>query len=166
MRGEGFGTQPSLAAPAFSKEIKRFAENVSDVSERLGTEQNAKTHKKVGEIWVERSRSGPPDPEKEKAAPAVSRDGKQPNENERFNFYSTEIEPRASISDGVLIACDGVAELAQTLVLQSVALLSAASAGDIAATEARLWALRRALKEAVATWREAVSSLEIVGRAA
>jgi hypothetical protein len=67
--------------------------------------------------------------------------------------------------DAALIACDAIAECAQALILQSAGLLAVASAGDIPAVEARLWALRRALTEAIRCWRIVVPSLES-GRAA
>jgi hypothetical protein len=135
----------------------RAANKNNDVSEGLDRDSR---------VEIKGFSDAPPKPSRGKnAAPAGGRDGK---DERKINgdFHSTEIEPRASLSDGVLIALDGVVEVAPVLILEATALLAAAAAADIGAVEARLWTLRRALKEAIATWREAVPSLEIAGRAA
>ncbi len=53
-----------------------------------------------------------------------------------------------------VLACDAIRECAAEMLLASVELHTAATIGDLAAVEATLWAIRRALQCATRTWRE------------
>jgi hypothetical protein len=55
-----------------------------------------------------------------------------------------------------LLALDHVQESAALGLAVLTELLTAASAGDLAGVEARLWAWRRILSECIQTWRAAV----------
>lgn len=59
-------------------------------------------------------------------------------------------------SDSQIIACGFVHDCAGTLLCISTHLLAAASAGDVAGVEARIWQVRRILRDMATAWRDAV----------
>lgn len=67
--------------------------------------------------------------------------------------------------DRELLACDFVAEMAQHLVMLASTMLASACAADVAAIEADLWRMRRALVAAIETWRDTVPGLSDDGGA-
>lgn len=71
-----------------------------------------------------------------------------------------QIEQFEVPTDAQLLACDFVAQAGIELAQQVAALVSAASVGDVAGVEARLWCVRRILLVATRSWREAVPSLD------
>jgi hypothetical protein len=64
--------------------------------------------------------------------------------------------PEGVKTDSQEIACDFVHECAGLLLCVSMHLLAAASAGDLAGVEARIWQVRRIFRDMATTWREAV----------
>lgn len=66
-------------------------------------------------------------------------------------------------TDAELLALDFVNEIAATFCSLSAALVAATARADVAATEAALWSMRRALTAAIVSWREAIPAIEIQG---
>jgi len=66
----------------------------------------------------------------------------------------TDVKP--SHSDAELLAFDAVFEFGGIMCAEAALLVASAGAGDLSETEARLWNMRRILKAATASWREAV----------
>ncbi len=62
--------------------------------------------------------------------------------------------------DRLLLALDFVSEVAHTMVSLATCLAVSACAADLAAVEADLWRLRRALLAAIETWRDVVPGLK------
>ncbi len=92
------------------------------------------------------------------AVAANDRDySKNPENSERLG----EVLPRvfagfAKRSDAELIALDGVAEFARSMIDTTISLFEDACAADVVGVEAGLWRVRRILTAAINTWREAV----------